>query len=111
MYYDSQGKGHLFQPIVFDKNTFWHFGLSLVGFIAIYAIMCFIFKLFAADIFQEYPQLYDVLMMLSMLFINCIGFSYEYGQATGYKSQEGIDQLDLMANMIGSVFGIIIVSL
>jgi len=84
--------GKLFQPAVKDINTLHHLWISFVLSVALMGVL----NLGIAEGWA---------FLLTLVVINALGFSYEYGQATGYKSTEGIDPLDLIMNFIGSVLG------
>jgi hypothetical protein len=96
--------GQYFQPPVFDKFTKWHFILSLIAFIALF----FAFK----GLFQAFNCPFNdnlCLLIVCLIVINSGGFIYEYGEATGWGSKEGIDPLDLLMNFIGSFIGMIFI--
>ena len=96
--------GKLFHPPIFDKFTKWHFILSLIAFIGMYFAFKWLFLAFN-------PAFNDnlCLLIICLIVVNCGGFVYEYGEATGYGSKEGIDPLDLLMNFCGSFIGMIII--
>ena len=87
--------GKLFQPPVFDKFTKWHFILALFVYIAL---------VFLALLIKNEHEL-----IFCLIAVNIGGFVYEYGEASGYGSKEGIDPLDLCMNFCGSFIGMIII--
>ena len=108
MYYpnnDPKEKPQLFQPYKKDKWTFIH---CLVGYIlalACYLALTHLFLPIDGPLHALGIDLTHIKIFISVNFAFWVLFAYEVGQATGDKSEEGIDPLDLVMNFAGALVG------
>lgn len=103
-YFTPQSKGRYFQPARFDKYTPAHLGLAFLAMM-LTKVLCMAFVIWLTPQARIPDWLIDPLSMISMTSVWFIGLAYDLGQATGYRSEEGIDPLDLAANTIGVFLG------
>lgn len=87
--------GKLFQPARYDNFTKHHLWIALV--------LTYVFALVLHFGLNEVAS-----YITASFIVNVIGLAYEYGEASGDDSEEGIDPLDLLVNFIGSQLGAVL---
>lgn len=105
MWQDSKGYNQIMQPSEWDKYSWLHLVLAFA--LTFLLSLPYALTLLICISWQD-DGASTVIAVLAALTTNLIGITYEFGQATGYKSQEGMDVSDMLMNLIGSLLAMIV---